>query len=48
MAGRSTVDVAPLAMCALSNAEAASRANPGPPANVELVQYGVGAASRMT
>ena len=40
VAGRSTIDVAPLAVCALSNVEAASRANPGPPANVELVQYG--------
>ena len=40
VAGRSTVDVVPLAVCALSNVEAAPRANPGPPANVELVQYG--------
>ncbi len=40
VAGRSTIDVAPLAVCALSNTEAAQRANPGPPANVELVQYG--------
>lgn len=40
VAGRSTIDVVPLAVCALSNSEAAPRANPGPPANVELVQYG--------
>ncbi|HEX8404000.1 MAG TPA: pilus assembly protein TadG-related protein [Duganella sp.] len=40
VAGRSTIEVAPLAVCALSNTAAASRANPGPPANVELVQYG--------
>ncbi|HEX7987011.1 MAG TPA: pilus assembly protein TadG-related protein [Duganella sp.] len=40
VAGRSTIDVVPLAVCALSNVEAATRANPGPPANVELVQYG--------
>ncbi|SEN09514.1 Flp pilus assembly protein TadG [Duganella sp. CF517] len=40
VAGRSTIDVTPLAVCALSNAEATSRANPGPPANAELVQYG--------
>lgn len=40
VAGYSTIDVLPLAVCALSNVEAASRANPGPPANVELVQYG--------
>ncbi|USX29527.1 pilus assembly protein TadG-related protein [Oxalobacteraceae bacterium OTU3CINTB1] len=40
VAGRSTIGVVPLAVCALSNVEAAPRANPGPPANVELVQYG--------
>ena len=40
VAGRSTINVVPLAVCALSNTEAAPRANPGPPANVELVQYG--------
>lgn len=40
VAGRSTIDVTPLAVCALSNSEATSRANPGPPANTELVQYG--------
>ena len=40
VAGRSTIGVAPLAVCALSNTPAAQRANAGPPANVELVQYG--------
>lgn len=40
VAGRSTIEVAPLAVCALSNTAAAARSNPGPPANVELVQYG--------
>lgn len=40
VAGYSSIDVMPLAVCALSSAEAASRANPGPPANVELLQYG--------
>ena len=40
VAGRSTIDVAPLAVCALSNIEAGPRANPGPPATVELVEYG--------
>lgn len=40
VAGRSTIEVLPLAVCALSNTEAAPRANPGPPANVELVEFG--------
>jgi hypothetical protein len=40
VAGRSGIDVAPLALCALSHTEAAPRANPGPPANTELVEYG--------
>lgn len=40
IAGRSTILVTPLAICALSNAAAASRANPGPPANTELVEFG--------
>ncbi|USX18541.1 pilus assembly protein TadG-related protein [Oxalobacteraceae bacterium OTU3REALA1] len=40
VAGRSTIDVTPFAVCALSNTEAESRANPGSPANDELVQYG--------
>ncbi|NGZ85285.1 pilus assembly protein TadG-related protein [Duganella aceris] len=40
VAGRSGIDVAPLALCALSNTAAAPRANPGPPANTELVEYG--------
>jgi Flp pilus assembly protein TadG len=40
VAGRSTIQVMPLAICALSNTAAASRANPGPPANSELVEYG--------
>jgi Flp pilus assembly protein TadG len=40
VAGRSTIAVAPLAVCALSNTAAASRANAGSPGNVELVEYG--------
>ncbi|MRW91506.1 pilus assembly protein TadE [Duganella sp. FT80W] len=40
VAGRSTIDVAPLALCALSATPATARANPGPPANTELVEYG--------
>jgi len=40
VAGRSGIDVAPLAVCALSNTLATARANPGPPANTELVEYG--------
>ena len=40
VAGRSTINVAPLAVCALDNNLAASRANPGPPANTELLEYG--------
>jgi Flp pilus assembly protein TadG len=40
VAGRSSIGVAPLAVCALSGMAAAARANPGPPANTELVEYG--------
>ncbi|MET0320011.1 MAG: pilus assembly protein TadE [Duganella sp.] len=40
VAGRSGIEVAPLALCAMSSDAAASRANPGPPASVELVEYG--------
>lgn len=40
IAGRSTVRITPLAICALSNTAATSRSNPGPPANTELVEYG--------
>ena len=40
VAGRSTVDVMPLAVCALSDIPYAKRANPGPPANEELVEFG--------
>jgi len=40
VAGRSSINVSPLAVCALSATPASSRANPGPPANTELVQYG--------
>lgn len=40
VAGRSSINVVPLAVCALSANPAASRANPGPPANAELVEYG--------
>jgi len=40
VAGRSGIYVTPLAVCALSNTLATARANPGAPANTELVEYG--------
>lgn len=40
VAGRSTINVTPLAICALSATAANGRNNPGPPANVELEEYG--------
>ena len=40
IAGRSSINVLPLAVCALSNNPATARANPGPPANVELLEFG--------
>ncbi|MCU6497849.1 pilus assembly protein TadG-related protein [Rugamonas sp. A1-17] len=40
VAGRSTINVAPLAVCALSNTADAARVNPGPPAYSELTEYG--------
>jgi hypothetical protein len=40
IAGRASIDISPLAVCAQSATPAASRANPGPPANTELVEYG--------
>lgn len=40
VAGRAGIDADPLAVCAMSTVPAAGRANPGPPANVELVEYG--------
>lgn len=40
VAGRSTINVAPLAVCALSSTAAAARVNPGPPAYTELIEYG--------
>lgn len=40
VAGRATVNVVPLAVCAMSPTAAAARTNPGPPATVELVEYG--------
>lgn len=40
VAGRAGIDADPLAVCAMSDVAAAQRANPGPPANVELVEYG--------
>jgi hypothetical protein len=40
VAGRSTIAVMPLAVCALSNTPAAGRANGPLPANIELVQFG--------
>ena len=40
VAGRTTVEVTPLAVCALSASVAESRANSGGASNAELVQYG--------
>jgi Flp pilus assembly protein TadG len=40
VAGRSSINVAPLAVCAMSPLAAFGRTNPGPPSNVELVEYG--------
>lgn len=40
IAGRSTIKTIPLAICAMSNNPAASRNNPGPPANSELEEFG--------
>lgn len=40
IAGRSTVNVLPLAICAMSPEPASARTNPGPPVTVELVEYG--------
>lgn len=40
IAGRSTIHAMPLAICAMSATAGASRTNPGPPAAVELVEYG--------
>lgn len=40
VAGRSTIHVLPLAVCAMSDVPAAARVNPGPPETVELVEYG--------
>lgn len=40
VAGRATINVLPLAICAMSEEAGAARTNPGPPATVELVEYG--------
>lgn len=40
VAGRSGIDVMPLAVCAMSGLAGAKRVNPGPPATEELVEYG--------
>lgn len=40
IAGRSSINVVPLAICALSPIRANPRSNVGPPANVELEEYG--------
>lgn len=40
IAGRSSINVTPLAICALSPTPANPRSNLGPPANVELEEYG--------
>lgn len=40
IAGRSSINVTPLAVCALSPIKANQRSNAGPPPNVELEEYG--------
>ena len=40
IAGRSSINVLPLAICALSPSPAAARLNPGSTANTELVEFG--------
>lgn len=40
VAGRTAINVTPLAVCAMSTDPAATRINPGPPATSELVEYG--------
>jgi Flp pilus assembly protein TadG len=40
VAGRASVNVLPLAICAMSANPGAPRTNPGPPVTVELVEYG--------
>lgn len=40
VAGRSGIDVMPLAVCAMSGVAGAKRLNAGPPATEELVEYG--------
>ncbi|MES2742341.1 MAG: pilus assembly protein TadG-related protein [Pseudomonadota bacterium] len=40
VAGRASLQVTPLAICAMSASAAASRLNPGPPVTNELVEYG--------
>ncbi|MBY0240264.1 MAG: pilus assembly protein TadE [Burkholderiaceae bacterium] len=40
VAGRLAIHLTPLALCALTAVPAAARANPGPPANQELVEFG--------
>lgn len=40
IAGRATINVTPLAVCAMSPDAGSGRTNPGPPVTVELVEYG--------
>lgn len=40
VAGRSTINIVPLAICAMSPDAGSPRTNPGPPATVELVEHG--------
>jgi hypothetical protein len=40
VAGRASIKVTPLAVCAMSNTPAAARSNPSAPPQVELVEYG--------
>lgn len=40
VAGRTAINVIPLAVCAMSSDSAAMRTNPGPPVTAEVVEYG--------
>lgn len=40
VAGRASIDVMPMAICAMSTEAGAKRINPGPPVTEELVEYG--------
>jgi hypothetical protein len=40
VAGRASLNITPLAICAMSSLPGSARNNPGPPATVELVEFG--------